>query len=199
MRFIQLLLVFIMSGKMGFKDKILLLVGNLFYVGRLRGGGTLASLLTFLIILAYDSIYFVLSIFLLSIFLYKPSLRIILSLEDSKDPKQYVLDEVIGLSFGILLTEIFILIFQSSSSNLFDNYDRSLVMGIIFIFFRLFDIFKPIPVKWIDQPKSVPESFKNLSIFKEERALFRVIADDLVAGFMAFLVLVLISLYLVVG
>ena len=199
MQFILLLLASIMSGKMGFKNKLLLLVGNLFFVGRIRGGGTLASLLTFLFILTYDSIYVVLSIFLLSLLVYKPSLRIILSLEDDKDPKQYVLDEIIGLSFGILLTEIFILLFQSSTSNLFDIYDRSLVLGIIFIFFRLFDIFKPVPVKWIDQPKSVPESIKNLSIFKEERALFRVIADDLVAGFMAFLVLVLISLYLVIG
>lgn len=199
MQFILLLLASIMSGKMGFKDKLLLLVGNLFFVGRIRGGGTLASLLTFLFILTYDSIYVVLSIFLLSLLVYKPSLRMILSLEDDKDPKQYVLDEIIGLSFGILLTEIFILLFQSSTSNLFDIYDRSLVLGIIFIFFRLFDIFKPVPVKWIDQPKSVPESIKNLSIFKEERALFRVIADDLVAGFMAFLVLVLISLYMVIG
>jgi phosphatidylglycerophosphatase A len=199
MQFILLLLASIMSGKMGFKNKLLLLVGNLFFVGRIRGGGTLASLLTFLFILTYDSIYVVLSIFLLSLLVYKPSLRMILSLEDDKDPKQYVLDEIIGLSFGILLTEIFILLFQSSTSNLFDIYDRSLVLGIIFIFFRLFDIFKPVPVKWIDQPKSVPESIKNLSIFKEERALFRVIADDLVAGFMAFLVLVLISLYLVIG
>ena len=199
MQFILLLLASIMSGKMGFKNKLLLLVGNLFFVGRIRGGGTLASLLTFLFILTYDSIYVVLSIFLLSLLVYKPSLRMILSLEDDKDPKQYVLDEIIGLSFGILLTEICILLFQSSTSNLFDIYDRSLVLGIIFIFFRLFDIFKPVPVKWIDQPKSVPESIKNLSIFKEERALFRVIADDLVAGFMAFLVLVLISLYLVIG
>ena len=199
MQFILLLLASIMSGKMGFKDKLLLLAGNLFFVGRIRGGGTLASVLTFLFILKYDSIYVVLSIFLLSLLVYKPSLRMILSLEDDKDPKQYVLDEIIGLSFGILLTEICILLFQSSTSNLFDIYDRSLVLGIIFIFFRLFDIFKPVPVKWIDQTKSVPESIKNLSIFKEERALFRVIADDLVAGFMAFLVLVLISLYLVTG
>ena len=73
------------------------------------------------------------------------------------DPKEVVIDEVAGY----LLTVLWV---PPTVQNLF----------IGFLLFRLFDIWKPFPISWID--KKVPGGFGT-------------IADDLAAGFAGFLLM----------
>jgi phosphatidylglycerophosphatase A len=88
---------------------------------------------------------------------------------NNKDPKEIVIDEVIGQSIPIYLYEI--------SHITAKQFAEALVFyAIIFILFRLFDIIKPFPVSYFDK------KFKNT---------FGVIFDDICAGFYVVLILVL--------
>ena len=86
------------------------------------------------------------------------------SIFEQKDPPQVVIDEIVGqlLTFG--------LIFRNP---------RFLLLLIGFLFFRLFDIVKPFPIR------------------KLERAPlgFGIILDDLVAGFYASLVVFILHIF----
>ena len=86
----------------------------------------------------------------------------------NKDPKEVVIDEVIGQSIPIYLYEI--------SHGTLKQFDDALVFYIIiFILFRFFDIIKPFPVNYFDK------KFKNS---------FGVIFDDICAGLYVVLILV---------
>ena len=85
-----------------------------------------------------------------------------------KDPKEVVIDEVIGQSIPIYLYEI-----SHGTSKQFN--DALVFYVIIFILFRLFDIIKPFPVSYFDK------KFKNS---------FGVIFDDICAGLYVVLILV---------
>ena len=87
----------------------------------------------------------------------------------NKDPKEVVIDEVIGQSIPIYLYEI--------AHGTMKNSKESILFYIyIFILFRFFDIRKPFPVNIFDK------KFKNS---------FGVIIDDVVAGLYVVLTLVL--------
>ena len=86
-----------------------------------------------------------------------------------KDPKEVVIDEVIGQSIPIYLYEI-------SHSTTKDFSDALNFYFIIFVLFRFFDIVKPYPVNYFDK------NFKNS---------FGVIMDDVCAGFYVVLVIIL--------
>ena len=78
----------------------------------------------------------------------------------NKDPKEIVIDELIGQAIPILAYEI--------SHGTKKNADDSIIYYFIcFILFRFFDILKPFPVSFFD------EKFKNS---------FGVIMDDVFAG-----------------
>jgi phosphatidylglycerophosphatase A len=87
----------------------------------------------------------------------------------NKDPKEVVIDEVIGQSIPIYLYEI------AHGTNK-DSQEAILFYIYIFILFRFFDIKKPFPVNFFDR------KFKNS---------FGVIMDDVVAGFYVVLTLVI--------
>ena len=87
----------------------------------------------------------------------------------NKDPKEIVIDEVIGQSIPLYLYEI--------SHNTAKDFDNSLKFYLlIFVLFRFFDIVKPFPVNYFDK------KFKNS---------FGVIMDDVCAGLYVVAVLVL--------
>jgi phosphatidylglycerophosphatase A len=79
-----------------------------------------------------------------------------------KDPKEVVIDEVIGQLLAICICQMYL-----RECNLFEQISLHLVC---FLLFRLFDILKPWPIGWID---------KNLT------NAFGVIADDVLAGIFA--------------
>ena len=87
----------------------------------------------------------------------------------NKDPKEIVIDEVIGQSIPIYLYEI------AHGINK-DSKEAILFYIYIFILFRFFDIKKPFPVNFFDR------KFKNS---------FGVIMDDVIAGFYVVLTLII--------
>ena len=89
-----------------------------------------------------------------------------------KDHKSIVIDELVG----IWLAMIPVLFIAST------QYERSLYALLALIFFRIFDIFKPYPISYIDK------NFKNG---------FGIVLDDLVAGIYAVIFTTSITLYLI--
>ena len=88
---------------------------------------------------------------------------------ENKDPKEVVIDEVIGQSIPIYLYEI---------SHGTEKYTQDAILFYIYIFilFRFFDIKKPFPVNILDK------KFKNS---------FGVVIDDVVAGLYVVLTLII--------
>ena len=87
---------------------------------------------------------------------------------EDKDPKEIVIDELIGQSIPIYLYEI--------SHGIEKSHDEAIIFYIIcFVLFRFFDIAKPFPVNFFDK------NFKNS---------FGVITDDVCAGFYVVLSLI---------
>lgn len=80
---------------------------------------------------------------------------------DNHDPGEIVIDEVAGQWIALL-----------PASFMFTRHDLPLIWPALlfgFIFFRLFDIFKPWPVSWADQKETA----------------FGVMLDDVLAGILA--------------
>ena len=88
--------------------------------------------------------------------------------KENKDPKEIIIDELIGQSIPIYLYEI--------SHGAEKSPDEAIIFyGICFVLFRFFDISKPFPVSFFDK------NFKNS---------FGVIMDDVCAGFYVVLSLI---------
>ena len=88
---------------------------------------------------------------------------------DNKDPKEIVIDELIGQSIPICLYEI-------AHEGIKETGQVLTFYFIMFILFRIFDIAKPYPISYYDK------NFKNS---------FGVIMDDVCAGLYVVVVLVL--------
>ena len=88
-----------------------------------------------------------------------------------KDPKQIVIDEVLGQAMPLIL------IVYLSSHNLI-NSPVEIYYIIAFILFRFFDILKPFPVSYFD---------------KNHKNFFGIIMDDIMAGLYTMLIIYLIS------
>ena len=87
---------------------------------------------------------------------------------ENKDPKEVIIDELIGQSIPIYLYEI--------SHGTSKSSDEAIIFyGVCFVLFRFFDIAKPFPVSFFDK------NFKNS---------FGVIMDDVCAGFYVVLFLI---------
>jgi phosphatidylglycerophosphatase A len=156
-------------------NKVNFLFVSLFGIGKIKKiPGTFASLATtlFLIFLFHilkvsPNIFLFAIIIIFFISLYAVS--IFIKNLSNKDPKEVVIDEVIGQSIPLYLYEV--------SHNVPKDFNDALKFYlIIFILFRFFDIAKPFPVNYFDK------NFKNS---------FGVIMDDVVAGLYVVLVLVL--------
>jgi len=89
--------------------------------------------------------------------------------KENKDPKEVVIDEVIGQAIPIYLYEIF-------HGTAKDSKEAILFYIYIFILFRFFDIKKPFPVSVFDK------KYKNS---------FGVIFDDIIAGLYVVLTLII--------
>ena len=146
-----------------------------FGIGTIRyAPGTITSLIT--TVLLFSSFHIlnlskaVILIILIAIFLYSFQAVASYIKEDSnKDPKEVVIDEVIGQSIPIYLYEI------AHGTNK-DSKEAILFYLYIFILFRFFDIKKPFPVSFFDR------KFKNS---------FGVVMDDVVAGLYVVLTLII--------
>ena len=90
----------------------------------------------------------------------------------NQDPRQIVIDEVLGQSMPLIL-----LLYLSQNNQI--NISIEIYYILSFIFFRFFDILKPFPVSYFDK------NYKNY---------FGIIMDDIMAGIYSMILIYLISL-----
>ena len=146
-----------------------------FGIGTIRyAPGSITSLITTILLYSFFHILNLSSnlilLFFILIFLYSfYAVSNYIKDSENKDPKEIVIDEVIGQSIPIYLFEI-------SHGSAKNSPEAALFYFYIFILFRFFDIKKPFPVNILDK------KFKNS---------FGVIFDDVIAGFYVVLTLVI--------
>ena len=146
-----------------------------FGIGTIRyAPGTISSLITSIFLFSSFHILnlsnSVILIILIAIFLYAfLAIANYIKNETNKDPKEVVIDEVIGQSIPIYLYEL-----AHGASK--DSKEAILFYIYIFILFRFFDIKKPFPINLFDK------KFKNS---------FGVVMDDVIAGFYVVLTLII--------
>ena len=145
-----------------------------FGIGTIRfAPGTITSLITTVLLFSlFHVLNFsnnVILLFLILVFLYSfYAVAEYIKENENKDPKEVVIDEVIGQSVPIYLFEI-----AHGSEK---NFHESILFYIyIFVLFRFFDIKKPFPVNIFDK------NYKNS---------FGVIIDDVIAGLYVVLTLI---------
>ena len=159
--------------------KINVLISTFFGYGYLtRIPGTITSFVTTLFIyiayeyLEYRDLKFSLILFFLLFFYSFYAVKDAESEFENKDPRQIVIDEVLGQSMPL----IFIL-YLSQNNQI--SLMIELYYIISFFLFRFFDILKPFPVSYFDQ------YHKNS---------FGIIMDDIMAGLYTMLIIYIISL-----
>jgi len=146
-----------------------------FGIGTLKyAPGTITSLITTIFLFSSFHVLnlsnIVVLIALLTIFIYAfKAVADYIKNDTNKDPKEVVIDEVIGQSIPIYLYEV-------AHGTTKESKESILFYIYIFILFRFFDIKKPFPINFFDK------KFKNS---------FGVIMDDVVAGFYVVLTLII--------
>ena len=90
----------------------------------------------------------------------------------NKDPRQIVIDEVLGQSMPLIL-----LLYLNQNNQI--NTSIEIYYFLSIVFFRFFDILKPFPVSYFDK------NYKNY---------FGIIMDDIMAGLYSMVLIYLISL-----
>ncbi len=159
-------------------NKINLIFVTFFGIGKIKfAPGTWASLVTCVLLFVAFHILSISSnlilLFLLIMLIYSLiAVSACLNKFDTSDPKEIVIDEVMGQAIPLYLYEI--------SHNVEKIFSKSLLFYlIIFVLFRVFDILKPFPINYFDR------KYKNA---------FGVIFDDIVAGFYVVTILILIMI-----
>ena len=156
-------------------NKINYLFVTLFGIGKIKKiPGSVASLIAtiflfFLLHILNISANIILISVIVIFFISLYAVNIFIKNLDNKDPKEVVIDEVIGQSIPICLYEI-------AHEGTKETSQVLTFYFIMFVLFRIFDIAKPYPVSYYDK------NFKNS---------FGVIMDDVCAGLYVVAVLVL--------
>ena len=159
--------------------KINVLISTFFGYGYLtKIPGTIASAVTtvFLYItyevLGYNDLKFSIIFFILLFFYSFYAVKDSEVEFENKDPRQIVIDEVLGQSMPIIL-----LLYLNQTNQI--NISIEIYYIFSFLFFRFFDILKPFPVNYFDK------NYKNY---------FGIIMDDIIAGLYSMILIYLISL-----
>ena len=158
--------------------KVNVLLSTFFGYGYLtRIPGTVASAVTTIFIyIAYEvlgytdlkfSIFFFILLFFYSFYAVKDSE----SEFENKDPRQIVIDEVLGQSMPLIF-----LLYLNKTNQITIYVEVYYILS--FIFFRFFDILKPFPVSYFD---------------KNHKNYFGIIMDDIMAGLYSVILIYLIS------
>ena len=161
-------------------DKLNFIFVTFFGIGKIKKiPGTFASLFTTLLLFFLFHILnfspnIILVIIILIFFISLFAVKIYIKDLSNKDPKEVVIDEVIGQSIPLYIYEV-------SHNITKDSIDALKFYLIIFILFRFFDFAKPFPVNYFDK------NYKNS---------FGVIMDDVCAGLYVVLVLILYMIFI---
>ena len=159
--------------------KINILLSTFFgygYLTKIPGTITSAVTVVFLYIayevLGYNDLKFSIIFFILLFFYSFYAVKDSEAEFENKDPRQIVIDEVLGQSMPIIL-----LLYLNQTNQI--NISIEIYYIFSFIFFRFFDILKPFPVNYFDK------NYKNY---------FGIIMDDIIAGLYSMILIYLISL-----
>ena len=159
--------------------KINVLISTFFGYGYLtKIPGTIASAVTVVFlyiayeVLGYNDLKFSIIFFILLFFYSFYAVKDSEAEFENKDPRQIVIDEVLGQSMPIIL-----LLYLNQTNQI--NISIEIYYIFSFIFFRFFDILKPFPVNYFDK------NYKNY---------FGIIMDDIIAGLYSMILIYLISL-----
>ena len=142
--------------------------------------GTVTSFVTTLFIyiayehLEYRDLKFSLIFFILLFFYSFYAVKESESEFENKDPRQIVIDEVLGQAMPLIF-----LLYLSNKNQI--NLQIEIYYIASFFLFRFFDIFKPFPVSYFD---------------KNHKNYFGIIMDDIMAGLYSMILIYLISLKL---
>tara|TARA_B100000676_G_C17600626_1_gene591765 strand:+ start:45 stop:536 length:492 start_codon:yes stop_codon:yes gene_type:complete len=159
--------------------KINILLSTLFGYGYFtKIPGTVTSAVTTIFIyiayeiLGYTDLKFSIIFFILLFFYSFYAVKDSESEFKNKDPRQIVIDEVLGQSMPLIL-----LLYLNQANHVSVSIEVYYILS--FIFFRFFDILKPFPVNYFDK------NYKNY---------FGIIMDDIIAGLYSMILIYLLCL-----
>ena len=147
-----------------------------FMIGKIKfAPGTLASLIICFLFLPLINIINITYLFLITLIIFFYSFFAInnsFNEFESEDPQEIVIDEVVGQMLPLLGLPIYETLYQLPTIYYFISS---------FILFRLFDIWKPFPVNYVDN---------NI------KGALGIMLDDILAGFYTTIILILILFFL---
>ena len=145
-------------------------------IGKIKHApGTIASLITCLIFLLLINISNFTFIFLITLVIFLYSFMAINNSFDefkSDDPQEIVIDEVVGQILTLLAIPIYETLYPLPTLY---------YCVIAFIFFRLFDVWKPYPINYVDN---------NI------KGSLGIMLDDIIASFYAIIILIIIFFFI---
>ncbi len=156
--------------------KFNLLFVTFFYIGKIKyAPGTFASLVTCLVFLLLISIFNFSVIFLITLTIFCYSFLAINNSFDefrSEDPQEIIIDEVVGQMLPLLAIPIYETLYPLPTM----YYCVS-----AFILFRLFDVWKPYPISYVDN---------------NVKGSLGIMLDDILASIYSIIILSVIFFYL---
>ena len=148
---------------------------SIFYIGYIRYApgtwGSLASLgiIFFLFNIINISLSILIILFIFLFFLSNYLINYFSSITNSHDSKHIVIDEFLGIFFIFLFYDVIFI---------YNNYITCLL---IFVCFRIFDVFKIFPANYFD---------------KQLHSGYGVILDDIIAGMYTILTMIIINVFI---
>ena len=148
---------------------------SIFYIGYIRYApgtwGSLASLgiIFFLFNIINISLSILIILFVFLFFLSNYLINYFSSITNSHDSKHIVIDEFLGMFFIFLFYDVIFI---------YNNYITCLL---IFVCFRIFDVFKIFPANYFD---------------KQLHSGYGVILDDIIAGMYTILTMIIINVFI---
>jgi phosphatidylglycerophosphatase A len=145
-------------------------------IGKIKyAPGTFASLATcllFLILINFFNIFIIFFITLVIFFYSFISINNSFKSFDDDDPKEIVIDEVVGQMIPLIAIPIYETLFP---------IPQVYYCIIAFLFFRLFDIWKPYPVNYVDN---------------NVKGALGIMLDDIFASFYTIIILIILFFFL---
>ena len=157
-------------------NKFNLLFITFFKIGKIKfAPGTIASFITCLLFLFFVNLFNIVLLFFFTLLIVLYSFIAInnsFDSFDSNDPQEIVIDEVVGQMLPLLAVPIYETLYLAP---------KEYYCIAAFILFRLFDIWKPFPINYID--------------INTEGAL-GIMLDDMLAGIYTIIILIIIFFFI---
>ena len=145
-------------------------------IGKIKfAPGTIASLITCLLFLLFINVFNIIILFFFTLLIYLYSFIAINNSFDSfvsNDPQEIVIDEVVGQMLPLLAIPIYETLYLAP---------KEYYCIAAFVLFRLFDIWKPFPISYVD---------------KNTKGALGIMLDDILAGACTIIILTIVFFFL---